>query len=307
MSRTFLESTNVEHIQYLNPPEAVPRLIETHARRKGTTSKSVRLPDGTTAFWLGNPDAERLLVYCPGGAYCYPMIPDHLKYLDSIIADLKHAGIDVGVLLLHYDLAPTARPPRQLEQAAAVLRYAIETLGKRPSDIVVMGDSSGGHLALSVLSHLAHPHPSLPALPLSENLAGALLVSPWMIDSRTDYESHQTNADRDSLPLKGLNACAKTFLGDTKPDNYNQPADAPQVWWRDLPVKKIFIGVGGDEVMLGSVVATARKIEAEHADVTLSVAHREFHCQSIIFSGLGIAPGELYEVTVTWLKSTLSR
>ncbi|KAJ5823210.1 Alpha/beta hydrolase fold-3 [Penicillium robsamsonii] len=40
-------------------------------------------------------------------------------------------------------------------------RYAIQTLGKRPSDIVLRGDSAGAHLALAPLSHLAHPHPQV--------------------------------------------------------------------------------------------------------------------------------------------------
>ena len=256
-------------IRYLAPPEAVYQVIEEHTRRNGTTSKPVQLPDGSPASWFGNPDAQRLLIYYPGGGYVYPMVPTHLCYIDNIITDLKRAAIDVGVLLLHYDLAPTARPPRQLEQAIGALRYAIETLGKRPSDIVILGDSAGGHLALSVLSHLAHPHPSIPALSLTGNLAGALLLSPWMIDSRADYESHRQNADRDSLSLRTLNSWADMYLGDTTPDNYSQPAGAPKNWWRSLPVKKIFIGVGGDEVMLDSTVETARKIEVSHTDAVI--------------------------------------
>ncbi|OOF92445.1 hypothetical protein ASPCADRAFT_509415 [Aspergillus carbonarius ITEM 5010] len=307
VSRTLFDTATFDQLRYLAPPEAVYQVIEEHTRRNGTTSKPVQLPDGSPASWFGNPDAQRLLIYYPGGGYVYPMVPTHLCYIDNIITDLKRAAIDVGVLLLHYDLAPTARPPRQLEQAIGALRYAIETLGKRPSDIVILGDSAGGHLALSVLSHLAHPHPSIPALSLTGNLAGALLLSPWMIDSRADYESHRQNADRDSLSLGTLNSWADMYLGDTTPDNYSQPAGAPKNWWRSLPVKKIFIGVGGDEVMLDSTVETARKIEAEHAGVTLSVAHREYHCESVISSALGIAPGEQYEALMAWLKSTLTK
>ncbi|RAL02331.1 esterase [Aspergillus ibericus CBS 121593] len=292
--------------RYLNPPEAIQQVIQAHARRNGTIWKSVQLPDGASASWFGKPDAERLILYLPGGAYCFPIVPGHISYIEAVVTGLKHSGIDVGVLLVHYDLAPRARPPRQLEQAAAALRYAIETLGKRPSDIILMGDSAGGHLILSVLSHLTHPHPDIPAFSLRENLAGALLLSPWMVD-RTDHESHHTNADQDSLSQGTLTYWAEIYLGDTEPDNYSQPADAPTGWWKVLPVEKIFIGVGGDEVMLGSTVAIARKIEAEHAGVTLSVAHREYHCQSIMSFGLGVAPGEQYGVTVGWLKSTLSR
>lgn len=220
------------------------------------------LPEDTTAFWLGNPAAEKLIIYFPGGGYCLPALPGHFSFLEALSTDLEQHGKSVGVLLLAYELAPQARWPRQLQQAVIILRYAIQTLGKRPSDIILQGDSAGAHLALALLSHLAHPHPQeiVPRFSVDEPLRGTVLLSPW-VDFRTDHPSSSENAGRDVISARALNSWARIFLGQTVEDEYNCPAKAPAGWWRDLPVSRIFVGAGGDEVLLDPIRRTAEKMK----------------------------------------------
>ncbi|PYH91809.1 alpha/beta-hydrolase [Aspergillus ellipticus CBS 707.79] len=265
VSRFMIETFTLDQILYAVPPDSPRKNFEAYSKSKGIALNTVELPDGTTAFWMGNPDAERTIICYPGGAYCIPALTCHIKYVDAIMTNLQEAGIDAGVLFLKYDLATQAPYPRQLAQAVAILRYAVETLGKQPSKIGILGDSAGAHLILSVLSHLSHPHPDIPAMSLDESLAGALLLSPWMIDSRTDYESYRQNKKLDIIGLKPLLFWAGLFFGDAAPDSYNQPAVAPEGWWWDLPVKRIFVGVGGDEILLDSTLAVVRKIEVRIA------------------------------------------
>ncbi|RDH35516.1 hypothetical protein BDQ94DRAFT_158302 [Aspergillus welwitschiae] len=195
----------------------------------------------------------------------------------------------------------------KMKQAVALLQYVIEDLGKRPSDIVLLGDSAGAHLILSVLSHLAHPHPHIPPLLLRENLAGALLLSLWMGESRTDYDSCRRNASRDLASLKLLIHWADMFLGDTEFDNYNKPAGAPGGWWRDLPVEEIFIGVGGHEILYDSIIKTARKIKAEHTGVTIGIAHLEVHCEALSPFNRGMMSPDQYRALLAWLKGSLCK
>ncbi|PYH71282.1 alpha/beta-hydrolase [Aspergillus vadensis CBS 113365] len=209
------------------------------------------------------------------------------------------------MLFLPYELTPTAQYPHQMKQAVALLQYVIEDLGKRPSDIVLLGDSAGAHLILSVLSHLAHPHPHIPPLLLREKLAGALLLSPWMGESRTDYDSCRRNASRDLVSPGLLNYWADMFLGDAEFDSYNRPAGAPEGWWRDLPVEEIFIGVGGYEVLYDSIIKTARKIKAEHTRVTISIAHLEVHCEALSPFNPGVVSPDQYRALLACLKGTL--
>ncbi|GLA29254.1 hypothetical protein AnigIFM63326_007153 [Aspergillus niger] len=144
--RTFFETVSIDQFRFAYSPDTSARLLEAWARCTHTTLKKVKLPDGTTAFWLGNPDAERLLLHLPGGAYCLPALPSHIDYSTSILKGLEQAGIDAGMLFLPYELTPTAQYPHQMKQAVALLQYVIEDLGKLPSDIVLLGDSAGAHL-----------------------------------------------------------------------------------------------------------------------------------------------------------------
>ncbi|KAJ5833435.1 hypothetical protein N7474_001746 [Penicillium riverlandense] len=268
----------------------------------------LKLLDGTQAFWLGNPEADKLIIYIPGGGYCIPALPNHFSHVEALFADLKDHGKDIGVLFLIYDLAPGAQWPRQLEQAVSLLRYAIETLGKRPSDIVLQGDSSGAHLALAVLSHLAHPklEGSVAALSLSENLGGAMLLSPW-IDFRTHFESYKENAARDVVSAKSLGLWAQAVMGDFTSDEYSHPTLAPTGWWKDLPVARIFLGVGGDEVLLDSIVSFAKKLKAEYSEVSISLVPREFHVEPITDFLWKFPPGEQFQAMASWINQTFAQ
>ncbi|KAI2997374.1 hypothetical protein CBS147346_8768 [Aspergillus niger] len=269
--RTFFETVSIDQFRFAYSPDTSARLLEAWARCTHTTLKKVKLPDGTTAFWLGNPDAERLLLHLPGGAYCLPALPSHIDYSTSILKGLEQAGIDAGMLFLPYELTPTAQYPHQMKQAVALLQYVIEDLGKLPSDIVLLGDSAGAHLIL------------------------------------TDYDSCRRNASRDLVSVKLLIYWADMFLGDTEPDSYNPPAGAPGGWWRDLPVEEIFIGVGGQEILYDSIIKTARKIKAEHTGVTIGIAHLEVHCEALSPFNPGMMSPDQYKALLAWLKGSLCK
>ncbi|KAE8373417.1 Alpha/Beta hydrolase protein [Aspergillus bertholletiae] len=257
---------------------------------------------------MGNPNAEKLMIYFPGGAYCIPALPGHFDLVNALTTDLKKNNQDLGVLFLAYELVPHAPWPRQLAQGVALVQYAIEVLGKRPSNIILQGDSSGAHLALAVLSHLteAHPHDSIPTLSLSENLLGALLLSPWIYFG-TDHESFRTNADKDAISAKSLTRWAQALFSNADIDKYSHPTEAPIGWWKLLPVERIFIGVGGDEVLLDSIISLAHKIKAERPDVLISRVPREFHAEPITDFGLKLPPGVQFQAMAAWLNQTFSR
>lgn len=290
-------------------------------KKQGIPADIVDL-DGTKAFWMGNKDAPKLIIYFPGGGYCAPALSCHFQFLD----ELKKGDQDVGILLLAYGLAPGNQWPGQLRQAVLALQYAIETLHKRPSNIILQGDSAGAHLALAVLSHLAHPHPdtSIPTLSLTENIQGVLCLCPW-IDFDTSYESYTRNANKDVFTARALARWAPVFLGDTSPDVYSHPsANSPPGWWGTVPVNRIFIGAGGDEILVDSIVKFAEAIKVcrnpirfacisniseqiEHKDFTFSCVPRDFHTVPINDFALGLSPGTQFNVMALWLKESFSR
>jgi acetyl esterase/lipase len=194
----------------------------------------------------------------PGGA-------GHMQYLSEIKDELLAQGTDAACLLLAYDLAPEARYPTQLKQGVECLRHLVETEGRDPADIILGGDSAGGNLTLGVLSHLAHPHPDIPALTLPAKLHGALLLSPW-VSFNVHTPSFKTNAERDCFDGRSLHRWSSAFLGSDSPfagDAYSEPLLAPASWWEEVAsvIEETLIWGGGNEVLLDSIEEFARRFE----------------------------------------------
>jgi len=176
------------------------------------------------------------------------------------VSQLNAAGKDAAVLFLHYTLAPAAAYPRQLTQGVELLRHTLQHLGKEPSDVVIAGDSAGGNLALGVLSHLSHPHPSIAPVELSGPLRAAVLIAPWCTFEMS-ADSFRRNAYKDCIGPSSLGPWARAFMGGAAPDNYNQPLRAPASWWEQLKVEEVLIIAGADEVLVDYVNQLAGKIE----------------------------------------------
>lgn len=153
-----------------------------------------------------------------GGGYTLPPTPGMFEFIHQIITLLSSQGKSVSCLFLSYgnlrpsistsfvpsphqlpkpkpklkppDLAPTSPYPRQLQQAASLLNHVLHKLNYSPSSILLSGDSAGANLAVALLSHIAHPHPSrmveIPRIELKGGdgkggkLKGLLLTSPWV-------------------------------------------------------------------------------------------------------------------------------
>ncbi|KAJ5779356.1 Alpha/beta hydrolase fold-3 [Penicillium paradoxum] len=305
--RTLFDTASLKQVQHVLPSTFAQKGYEAHMKRQKASPRVLHLPGSTTVFWMGDPSGQKLIIYFPGGGYCLPAVPSHFSHIEALCEDIRGYNKTVGVLFLTYDLAPQAQWPRQLGQAVTVLQYAIQALGKRPSDIVLQGDSSGGNLALAILSHIAHPHPqeTVPRLSLEEPLGGVLLLSPW-VDFSTDYPSYQKNAHRDVISAKSLNGWAQAFLDRTVEDEYNCPVKVPVNWWRHIPVTRIFIGAGEYEVLLDSIKQMAQKMKAEHPDTIVSIAPQEFHVEPITDFALKIPPGSQLKAMASWLDRTFS-
>jgi len=252
-------------------------------KAKHLTPRTVNLTDiDTKAFWLGDADAENVVIYFHGGkstqteqtvlnpgtkwlllsgGYAMPASDGHFVFLTSLLTKAGAAGKSVAVLVLQYDLAPGGRYPRQLIQAVELLRHTTTTLGKSPSHIMLMGDSAGGNLIFGVLSHLMHPHPSIQPLKLAEPLRGALLSSP-VCALNTDNPKFRTQEVQDPASAGTIRVWLKNLLGSSKPDAWNEPLNADVSWWKDLPkvVDKVLVTVASKEMMAGDTCECADKI-----------------------------------------------
>ena len=218
----------------------------------------------------------------------------------------------VGVIsrpMMHSDLllalAPDFPVPTQLRQANAALTHLLQK-GISPSNIVIGGDSAGGNLTLQLASHLLHPLASIPAPPtLSQPLAGALLISPWVAYS-VDAPSYVRNDGKDLILSR-----AYKFMGDVvrlgvtpELEHHVEPATAPAGWWSGLDgvYPRILITTGEHECLFDQII-DASSIIGQHVKDTTTVVepggvHEDMITKFVVGQG---GNGKDYDATVAFL------
>ncbi|KAK5124601.1 hypothetical protein LTR85_001314 [Meristemomyces frigidus] len=264
------------------------------------------LPSGLKAHWLGTKSAEKVILYFHGGGYVLAAMPGHFQWLFDLQNDLSkdHA---VSTVVPSYTLAPHAHYPEQMKQGVQSLNWLLNDLKKKPSDIILAGDSAGGNMALAVLSHLLHPHPDMPEIKLSEPLAGVLLISPWCNPGAADDVLHR-NQGSDYVTQAAADRWSSLFLGGKPADNYNVPLHADSNWFSglDTKAKDIFVWGGGGEVMIDSIEGITKKLKQAHPRVEYFVEPGASHEDMVINKLLGYKDkSEGTKVIESWLAQRL--
>lgn len=155
--------------------QTVPRGVEIEPRDLGAC----------TAEWVraGTPGSG-VVLYLHGGGYFFGGPRLYRPFNWRLSAATGHA-----VLALDYRLAPEHTPADALDDALAAYEFLLGE-GYEPADIVVGGDSAGGHLTLALLLALKERDRPLPR--------AAVVLSPWA-DLLCAAESHTLNVRTDCL------------------------------------------------------------------------------------------------------------
>lgn len=216
----------------------------------------------TKAFWIGDAEAEDVVLYFHGGGWAMPGTDAHFILLAGLVSSATKAGKSVAALALQYDLAPSKHYPHQLIQCIELLRYAMIDLRKTPAQIMLGGDSSGGNLIFGVLSHVLHPHPSIAPVKLSEPLRGVILCSP-VVCFNFDTARFRDSQIFEPAPASTLKVWVANYLWGGERDKWNEPLQAEVEWWNGLNdvVREMLITVAANEAMADDQLAMAAKIK----------------------------------------------
>ncbi|PKL27680.1 MAG: alpha/beta hydrolase [Spirochaetae bacterium HGW-Spirochaetae-2] len=165
------------------------------------------------------------ILYLHGGAYVEQPILPHWLFLDRI-NNACRAIITVPL----YPKAPVHTFEETTDRLIALYRKMLERSKAR--NIVVMGDSAGGGLAMALSQHIA-----LSGLPIPK---ATILISPWL-------DITLRNADIDALEPKDpmlnrnqLKAMGQAWVGNGDPNHWKvSPINGPLI---GLPPLSLFIG-----------------------------------------------------------------
>jgi len=211
-----------------------------------------------------------VLLFFHGGGYIGYATPAHLKYQFALQKAIRDAGFDLSIFSASYSLAPSQRYPVQLNEAADILRYLLETAGRKAETVLVGGDSAGGNLATAVLLHLARPHGKVPELKVRGRLKGAVLISPWICFD-TGKNSFSRNEKSDYLTVTSISRASRAFIGPGAAfDEYSEPVRVEPAFWKDVAgvVDEVLVWGGGGEVLVDGIRTFAKRIEDGFADAS---------------------------------------
>ena len=215
---------------------------------------------GRPAEWINTPAATAsVLLYLHGGGYCL----EATTVQQELIARLVH-NMRCRALALDYRLAPEHPFPAALEDATAAYRWLLAQ-GHAPKDIVLVGDSAGGGLAVAALIALRDAGMPLPA--------AALCFSPWF-DLTLSGDSIQTQAAADPvLDAASLSRYARAYAAAAPLEH---PLISPlYADLRGLP--PLLIQVGTAEILLDDATRLAAAAREVGVAVTLQVWEGLFH------------------------------
>ncbi|KAH6913973.1 endoplasmic reticulum protein [Coprinopsis sp. MPI-PUGE-AT-0042] len=264
----------------------------------------VRRRDKTTLEPGANArDGEKVIMNLHGGAYIRLSAHPSSPTSNIPISLLKRVPSVSRIFNLEYRLSSTrpfgvAHPfPTALIDALAGYNYLVSTLGFKPSNIIICGDSAGGNLAHALTRYLLENQGSkdvkMPGLP-----GGLILLSPW-VDFSTSHDLHpaascKTNLKSDYINVDypapapesfevtpssgpfvgGISFAKLAFLGlydisiaDAHPyisPGSKNPSIAKTINFKGFP--RTFIVGGGAEVLIDQIRTFRDRVKADLGD-----------------------------------------
>lgn len=221
-------------------------------------------------------DTRHIILYCHGGGYTC----GSLKYA-RVLASKLALNAGMAVMSFEYRLAPENPYPAALEDALTIWNYIMQ-LGFGAREVVLVGDSAGGNLALELALKLRSQGRLLPK--------GIILMSPWT-DMTMSGESYITCKDVDPILSKeyiatarysfvGLNDKYKEDIKDFKIEDagfdYGNPQYSP-LFADFTGFPPILIQVGSNEVLKSDSYSLFDKVIKEGVTATLEEFEDAWH------------------------------
>ena len=199
-------------------------------------------------------EKEKYILYFHGGSYIAETSEEHWNFLESIVKDTGYT-----VILPDYPLAPKYTYEDVFTMIKPLYKEIIERIS--PEDLIMMGDSAGGGMALALEENLSEENEELPSK--------LILISPWldtrMENSKIDeVQKNDKDLNKEALKLAGI-----AYKGKNGKDTYlANPIDGPLD-----KLKNVTIYTGTYDILNPDVEILVQK--AKEKNVTIDVKEYE--------------------------------
>lgn len=198
------------------------------------------------------------VLYLHGGGYVHPLSSDYWRLVRAL------AGAPAEVVVPAYPLAPDVTVDDVLPRLAQVYAEAHRARPGLPT--VLMGDSAGGALVLSLAARLRDER-------AAHRPARVVALSPWLDATLGEYEVADLEVTDPMLAESGLRAAGRAWAGAPGPDRAEvSPVHASL---RDLPPLEVY--VGAHDILRPAVDRLYERAVSDGAELTVHEHTAMFH------------------------------
>lgn len=217
--------------------------------------------DSISTCWVLAPmvSREKIILFFHGGGFNAGSVNSHRDLMGRISRTTNRA-----VLGVNYRLAPEHPFPAALEDIFKIYQWLLNH-GYSASDIICMGISAGGGLALSLCLKLKEEYQPQPS--------AVVCICP-MVDLTFHCDSIERNKDSDWVRLDRLTSSVRDYAQDQDVTN---PFISP-LFGNFYGLPPLFIQVGAVEILRDEAVALAKKAKEQKVSVTLEEWPEMVHC-----------------------------
>lgn len=202
--------------------------------------------------------AQKLVICIPGGAFVSGPAPHHWDALEKIIPACQSA-----VWLIDYPKAPESNIQEICKNMDQIYQSATEQFA--PSQIILMGDSAGGNLILSLVQRLIKKNQALPKR--------LILITPVFESSFENPEIDQIDSQDPMLSKQGV-VSAKSMVSNGLDDR--DPMLSPIYGdFEGFPACTLFLG--GRDILYPDALLGANKMKKAGVDLELIDNPAMFH------------------------------
>ncbi len=204
-------------------------------------------------------DRAGVLLYLHGGGFVFGSRKTHRHFVAALSAATGRPAF-----LLDYRRAPEHPFPAAADDAVAAYRWLLAA-GYRPDQIVVAGDSAGGHLAAGLLADLSRRRLPMPA--------AAVLFSPFLDLTCAELDDRDAVRRDPFIPPQRARECGRSYAGEHALDSRRlNVLGAPKRRWPPM-----LIQVGDTECLLGDSERMTESMRAAGGHCELQVWPGQVH------------------------------
>jgi epsilon-lactone hydrolase len=197
------------------------------------------------------------VLYVHGGGYVHPLTADYWR----LVRALTRAPAEVTVPA--YPLAPGATVDEVLPRLLGIYRAMVRTAPELP--VVLMGDSAGGALVLTMAMQLRDLHEQPPAT--------VIALSPWLDATLADPGVQNLEVTDPMLAESGLRAAGRWWAGLRRPED--PLVSAVHGSLQALPPLAVYIG--DRDILRPAVDALADRARRADAELDVHEVTAMFH------------------------------